>query len=266
MPIIDPELKRPQIEKLVKYAFMLAGGAVAFAASVPLAALALEGILLWIAVGLIALLFVNFAPAVATYAANKKIAALKAVIERNPIETMQNLYADKHAELDRAENNITDFETELGSFRDKVEVFKVKYAAKAPAYLMIQTRMEECLAGMRLEQASATRELAAFQDKIDEAEAIFDMAKAANKMLEKSQTAQQAVYAQIKESVALDKVRNDLNRAFANLNTAMERRKNAAFVASPPQPVAALPPMDEATIIDAQVTRVETGERMRVRR
>jgi hypothetical protein len=222
---VDPETKRAGMEKLFKFLFV----AGVSAATASIAWYAVEGLIGWITAAVIYLCIVNFTPSFSTWMANKRIAVLKAVIEANPIETMQNLYADKLNDLSRAEGNITDFETELGSFRDKVQMFERKYPKKAEMYQKIQAKMEECLAGMRAEHASATRELAQFKDRIEEAEALFEMAKAANKMLEKSQTAQQAVYQQIKEQVSFDTVRNDLNRAFANLNTAIERRKNSAF-------------------------------------
>lgn len=235
MATVDFDAQFAKYKKLAMWVLV----PLAIAASAPLAFYVVEGLLGWLMAALLAGAILNFAPAVSVWFANKRIAALKAVIEANPIETMHNLYIDKQQELDRAEANITDFDTELQNFRDKVLTFKTKYPDKAPAYVAIQARMEECLDGMRAEHAQATTELHQFADKITEAEALFDMAKAANKMLAKSQSAQQAVYAQIKEQVSFDKVRSDLNRAFANLNTAIERRKNAAF--SQPSSPKALP-------------------------
>jgi hypothetical protein len=247
--MIDPEQKRQEIQKYVKYGAYAIGAALiapwVYAGAVNL----IEA--MWAVVGVVVSGAVIWAvaPAAADYIANKRIQLIVAVAEANPIETMKELFSEKSQQLDAAENNITDFETELGTFSDKVEMFKKKYPEKAPAYINIQSKMQECLDGMRNEQSQATKELAQFKDKITEAEALFDMAKAANKMLAKSQSAQAAVFADIKEQVSFDVVRSNLNRAFANLNTAVERRKNAAAftgvrpeaISAPTPAIAALP-------------------------
>jgi hypothetical protein len=122
--------------------------------------------------------------------------------------------------------------------------------------------MEECLDSMREEHKFATKELSDFKAKIKKAQVLFNMAKAANAMLEKSQSAQSEVFAQIKEQVSFDKVRTDLNRAFANMNTAIERRKNASFLTAKKVEPKAIEGVKQGEVID--LSRV--GERITIKR
>jgi carboxylesterase type B len=224
--VIDPEQKRQTIQKVATWGLIAAGCAIAG----PLAYMALEGLVAIVAFGVSVALVANFAPAFGTWLANKKIQALVAVIEANPIETMLNLKMEKEEELNKAADHIRDFEQELNNFRDQVKDVQSQYPEEAESYVDIQKRMEEALGSMKDEQSLATVELKKFAEKIKKAQVLFGMAKAANRMLEKSQTAQEQVFAQIKEQVSFNKVRSDLNRAFANLNSAVERRKNAALL------------------------------------
>lgn len=251
--MLDPENKRKSIERYVKWGVI----ALACAISYPIAILAFEGLIMWGAFAGGVLLISNFAPVIATWVANKKIQALVAVIEANPIETMQNLYGEKFEELQSASENMRDFDMELGNFRDQVRDVKSQYPDEAKSYVEIQERMEEALESMKAEHQAATGELKMFKDKIKKAQILFNLAKAANKMLEKSQSAQAAVFAQIKEQVSFDKVRKDLNRAFANLNSAVERRKNTALFSKPAAQLEAAPNVD---IID--ITKV--GQRIKI--
>ena len=253
MGVIDPEAQRAGIEKAVKIGVV----ALACAVSYPIAVLAFQGLIMWAAFGVGVLVISNFAPAIATWFANKKIQALVAVIEANPIETMQSLYAEKAEELKEAENSIRDFDMELGNFNTQVEEVAKEYPDDVESYIEIRDRMKEALVGMREEQRMSTEALSQFKAKIKKAQVLFNMAKAANKMLEKSASAQEQVYAEIKEAVSYNKVRSDLNRAFANLNSAVERRKTASILNSPrADRTLALPAKSSVEVIDITATEV----------
>jgi flagellar motility protein MotE (MotC chaperone) len=259
--MIDPETKRKGIENAVKATVIIGGLALA----APVLWMALEGAILLVSLGAVGLVCWGAAPALATWVANKRIQALVAVIEANPIETMQNLYAEKSAELNKAADNIRDFETELGNFASQVKEVKRQEDISdedIQDYVEVQERMATLLKEMKQEQTSATQELSEFARRIRKGQTLFNLAKAANKMLEKSASAQSVVFAQIKEQVAFDKVRTDLNRAFANLNSAVDRRKNATMFAAPVKPVAALPPIQEGEVIDL----TKAGQKITIRK
>lgn len=233
--MIDPEVKRKRIEAVVKALVWGVGLAIAG----PYIWMSLEGLFALAAlVGTAGVLW-SVAPGVAQAFANWRIKLLIAVIEANPIETMETLRGEKYEELQRAENAITDFDTQLGNFKDQVASVKKEYPEEAVAYEEIQARMQDCLDSMREEHRAAKTQLKDFEGRIKKAKVLFNMAKAANAMLEKQADAQAQLFADIKQQVSFEKVRTDLNRAFANMNTAIERRKNAAL--PPAKPQAALP-------------------------
>lgn len=219
---MDDQRKRQVIEKVVKWGVGLLGAAV-ISPIVFLAVKGLVGLLVAFAVGFVA---INFAPVFATVVSNLAMKAFVAAIGANPIETMQNLYVEKVGELNQAAKNIRDFETELLNFHDQVTDVRNQYPDDVQTYTNIEDKMTVALSEMKTEQSAAVDELNTFQAKIKKAKSLFNLAKSANAMLEKSQSAQAEVYAQIKEQVAFDTVRTDLNRAFANLNSAVERRKS----------------------------------------
>lgn len=229
MGYIDPEKKRASLEKWVKVAFIAVGCAL----TSTYAFYALTGLIMWAAFVLGVVLVLNFAPVVGTWIANKRIQALVAVIEANPIETMLNLYTEKSAELRAAEANITDFDTEYRNVSDLVDGLKKTDPDEAVQYAEMRDTMKVGLTSLRAEHQAATDELANFKGQIDKARRIYKVAQAMNKALERSQSAQQEVFGRIKEQVAFDTVRTNLNRAFANLNTAVERRKNNSIIATP---------------------------------
>lgn len=241
--MIDPNVVGEKWKKYSQYG-MWALVAIGCYLTAPMAMVALEGLLLWGAFAAVGLVAWTFIPVLADLVANWKMQAIIAIAEANPIATMQNLYADKQEELIKAEDAIRDFDTELGNFRDQVKSVREEFPDDVHTYVEIQVRMEEALKAMRQEQEYAAVELGEFKKKIRKAEVLFNMAKAANKMLEKSASAQEQVYAEIKEAVSFNKVRNDLNRAFANLNSAVERRKTASMV-NGQRDQAALPPAVE---------------------
>lgn len=223
--MIDPEVKREGLKKLVTYGII----AVALAVTAPLAMYAVEGLIAWSVLGLGLAVVINFAPAAGLWFANKKVQALIAAIEANPIETMQNLFIEKQEELNRAERNITAFETEFRNVHTLVEDLKRSDPDEAVAYAEMRDKMKEGLEALRNEQRYATEELSNFKGQIDKARRIWKVSVAMNAALEKSQSAQAQVFADIKEKVAFDTVRTNLNKAFSNLNTAIERRKNSAL-------------------------------------
>lgn len=237
--MVDPEEIGQKYGKFVKYGVYGAGALTFLVATYSFVVTAAISLMVW--AGLCAGVFVlySFAPVFATYIANKKMQLLVAVIEANPIETMQNLYAEKLTEADRQDHAITAFDTEFQNVNSLVDDLRRTDPEEAIQYAEMRDKMKEGLVSLRAEQQAATGELKSFKSQIDKARRIYKVANAMNAALESSQSAQQKVFADIKEQVSFDKVRSDLNHAFANLNSAVERRKNAAMFATPTK--AALP-------------------------
>jgi hypothetical protein len=241
---IDLTAKQQQIKTWATYGF----GVVAAAILAPMAFLALEGVLAIVAAVFVLFLVANFAPVVGDYIAVKRIQAIKAVAEANPIETMQDLYAEKVAEFQRQEAAVTEFDTQFRNVSDLVDGLKKTDPDEATQYAAMRDQMKTGLDELRAEQQAAQGELMNAKSTIAKMQRIWNVACAMNKALAASASAQSQVFAQMRQDVAIDTVRTNLNRAFANLNTAVERRRNAQMFSAPAPAAKALP---EATNADA---------------
>jgi septal ring factor EnvC (AmiA/AmiB activator) len=218
----DADVRRQRLETLLKWGIGLIG-AIVVAPYIFLAVKGMVGLAIAIAVGL---LITQLAPVFSMKLANWRMGLIVAEAEANPIETMQNLYLEKSQELNRADNNIADFETEIRNFDDQLGDFKTQYPAEADSYDALSLKMHQALDEMKREQTQARRELQNFDQQITKAKAIYKMSLAAQKVVKLSKSAEAQVFAKIKEQVAFDSVRTQLNRSFANLNLALERRND----------------------------------------
>lgn len=249
---MDDEVRRQRLATVAKWGIGLAG-AVVISPFVFLAVKGIVGLAIAVAVGMTV---IQLAPVFSMKLANWKMKLIIGEAEKNPIETMQNLFVEKSEELQRADQNIVDFETEIGNFDDQLQVFKQQYPAEAETHQTLSERMHEALVEMKREQSAARRELQNFEQQIRKAKAIYKMALAAQKVVKLSRSAEAQVFAQIKEQVAFDAVRTQLNRSFANLNLALEKRADAR---------PALPEARPTQTIDV-TTPVSEPERVAVRR
>jgi hypothetical protein len=120
--------------------------------------------------------------------------------------------------------------------------------------------MKYGLESLRAEQKAAQGELKTAQETITKMERLWKVANAMNKALAASSAAQSKKFNEIKKAVAFDTVRTNLNRAFSNLNTAVERRKNAEFFEKEKE-AKALPEAKEVEVFD-----LSKGEKLKVGR
>jgi hypothetical protein len=238
----ENEARRKKWETIFKWGLGL-GGAIAASQVI---FLAIKGIIGLAIAGGLGLVIVQLAPVFSLKLANRKIKLLVDEVEANPIETMQNLFLEKSKELAQADQDITEFETEVRNFDDQVDMFRSAYPEDAKSYEELSCRMHESLKDMKSEQSSARKGLQKFEEKIKRAQAILKMALAAQKVVQLSKTSEAKVFAQIKEQVAFDTVRTELNRTFASLNTALERRADTRTLPAPVAETAKIIPMKEA--------------------
>lgn len=246
---MDIEARRERIALWAKIG--LAG--VAIVAVAPVVLLLIKGIVGLIVAGGLAFTAIMLAKPFSYWVANMRMKAIRFEAAQNPIETMLNLYREKALALEKAETSIQDFDTEIRNFADQVVDFKVKYPEEAVGYDELLLKMKEALRGMRSEHKEARAELEKFAASIQKAEAIYKMATAAARVTSLSGKAEAQVFAKIREAVAVDAVRTSLNRAFAGLDTALERRSDMQ---------AALPAAQARATIEMPAAR----ERVPVRR
>lgn len=214
------DVRKLRLSTGLKWALGLVGAVVIS----PVVFLAVKGLVGLALAAVVGVTIIQFAPVVSLKLANWKLRALTAEVEANPIETMQNLYIEKSKELAAADQNIIDFETEIGNFDDEVRGFKKEYPDEAPRYQQISDAMHTGLTEMKSEQEFARDRLEDFQARIRKAQAIYKMSLAASRVTAFSKSAEARVFQDIKEQIAFDSVRTELNRSFASLSNALSKR------------------------------------------
>lgn len=218
-----PDPQHQRLATALKWGIGLLGAAII----APVIFFAVKGLIGLAIAGIVGLTIVNFAPVVGMKLATWKLKLIEADAEDNPIETMQALYVDKTRELQEADQNIVDFEAEIGNFEDQVGELKRQYPTEAAAYDTLSNRLHESLVDLKEKQTDSRRDLADFNAKIKKAQAIFKVSLAAQRVTRLSKSAESQVFAQIREQVAFDSVRTQLNRSFASLNLSLARRIDA---------------------------------------
>jgi hypothetical protein len=217
---LSPAEKHEKIVKLAKYG--IAGGI----------CLAVSPIILGVVQGMVGLALaagfgfvtLQLTPWFAFKVANWRMKLITAEAEENPIETLRNDYLYRSQQVEKADEGITEFETEIRNYDDQMQDFSRDYPEDAGNFKQISLAMHAGLEEMKTEEAEARKALAVLEKKIERAVAFYKMALAARKVTALSRKSQTEVFADIKQKVAFDSVRSQLNQSFASLDRAMAKR------------------------------------------
>lgn len=172
--------------------------------------------------GVIAFLAVQFAPAFADMVANWRMKVIVAEANRNPIETMKNIYISNMQTIQLKDTSITEFASRLGDYQDKMTGFKHNFPQDAAKFEETERKMVTVLARMRAKQRAAKAAAADYKSQIERAEAIYQMACAANEVTALAGSIEKQVFEDIKKQVAFDSVNHAFNLATAELEQAAE--------------------------------------------
>lgn len=221
MSVIDPEAKRKGYETAAKVACVavcigLLGPVFTWLAAGMLGLIELTGYVVGFGIALV--VGWGLAPGVGLWWANKRIALLKAAIAANPIETMQNIDAEKKLELQAQSKAITTVDTQYRNVQTLIDNLPAKLKAKAGSYQVIADKLKVGLDQMRKSYDFAAHKLADYEDQIAEAQSLWEVACAVNTAIAVSAKAKADVFRDIKEKVSFDTVTSTLNNAFANLD------------------------------------------------
>lgn len=242
----EVEIKREQLTKVVK--FGLLGLFCAVAAPVAwLAVTGIAGMLVALGVGIVGW---NLAPVLALKASNMKYRALDAEkvshIEKvvqaateNPIETVQIQYNEKVKNLTKFAQGITEFRTEIKNYEGTVKEFATEYPEDAQAAKDQLSFMREALKNREAKYEAVKSELDKLQATIRKMESMWKLAMATQKMNRLAGMNTGDEFARIKTVAAVDSVMNNVNKAFAEMETEVMVNKKAAQPAlmNDPQPV-----------------------------
>lgn len=245
-PITDPESKRKLYTYLAEGIFAIA----VLGLAAPFLYSALEGAILLAALGALGILTWGFAAPFGQWVANKRIAALKAGIEANPIETMQGIYAERYKELQEKSKAIAAVDTQYRNVQSLIDNLPGRLKPKAAKYQELANKIMQGEKQMQLSYNVAAKGLSEYSDRIEEAKSLWEVACALNKAIAVSQKAKMDAFRDIKQQVAFDAVTSNLNSAFAALDeTIRTNQVDSSLVGG--DEAKALPASNE--VVDAEV-------------
>lgn len=230
MSVTNPEAEGAKIERYVKWGFgFIAAGVAApmiygFAMDImeamwALAGLAGSAMILWM-VG----------PAVATYAANKRIALLKAAAAEDPIATMDNVIMEKQGELHTQEEQVITVDEQWGKVKKIVASLMKTDPDEAKSMKEAEDLLEQASTELHAEYTRAVTALDAYIHARDKASRLWDASVAINNALKIAGTARSKALQKLKSDVAFETVSNNMDQAFARLKMAVQKHKEPQIV------------------------------------
>lgn len=214
---VNTDIKKQSLATKVKWG-LLALTALVVA---PVVFLVIQGIIGLVIIGLLGLVVATFAEPVAMKFANWKLKAVKAEAMANPVETLQNVYREKEEAINQLAQRIEDFATEVRNFADQLMVFRKEHPEEVEKFESTHRAMCELLAVRQQRIREARGELVRFQNEIEKAGSIYTMALAAQRMHKAAGMTEDNFMQRIKTGTAIDSVQSSLNRALAQLETAV---------------------------------------------
>lgn len=211
------DIRKARLSSAVKWGLGIAAAVLIS----PVIFLAVQGLIGLALAGIVGLAIINFAPVLGMKFANWKLKAIKAEAARNPVETMQAVYAEKAAALKSYLDRIEAFAGEVLTFSDKLDGFKAQFPGDAGKFEATLKAMQQLLQRRRERYSESKRKLAEFDGEIRKADAIWKMGLAAQAMTKAAGMTDDDFMQRIKTETAIDAVQTSLNRAMAELETSL---------------------------------------------
>lgn len=223
----------------------------AVAVIAPIAWLAVSGMIGIALAGAIGLVGINLAPVMALKLGNMKNRAIDAErvenIEKvsnaaaiNPIETLIQQSMEKRQASDQFKGAITLFRTEVKNFADQIAGFAKEYPDDVARFQTQQDAMNKLLKFREERYTQLQGELNNFDAAIKRAQAMWKMSQAAQKMNKLAGMELGDPFEKIKADSAINSVMTSMNKAFAEMETALmdnkEVQKASLMVENNPQP------------------------------
>lgn len=216
--MLTPEQKKVRFQRRAKIALMIGAG-ILFA---PVAVAAIGGLIGLGIAAVIAVVGINAAPVVSMKLANWRMQAIMAEARAHPIETMLAIYIDNMKTIGAADIKIRNLAAKLLDFKGKAAEFAKKYPQRAEQYNQMIASMQKVLDRWKSKQKTAKANAALYNDKIDEAKAVYEMGKEAAGLQQLAGDAEKEVNQNILKQVAFDEVNHTFNLAVADLTTEVE--------------------------------------------
>lgn len=244
---LNTEAQRKRIALITKWAIV----GVACLLIAPLTMVILQGALGAAAIavaGVVGYTCIELAPVFSMKIANIRMKAIMNEAEKNPIETMQNVFAEQSQIIRDKDNSIMEFEGSLADYHDKVIAISKKYPEEGQRYQEIYGKMQNALKSMKNKQSIAKAAQREYRDQIDKAKMLYDMALTTAKVTALSQSAQDEVFMDIKKQVSFDSVNHKFNTAVAALSMEVDSKPDYDLLSSGNSSISAT-----ATVINDKV-------------
>lgn len=213
----DLELKRKNIEKWGK----IAGLAVAGFIFAPFAYATVTGLISLVVVGTLALLVVNIGvPWFAKSLANWRLKALKATAAANPIETLENQYAEREAALRKIRDNIKEFHAVVQELWGHIQEHNSLYPDRPSQFLDKYTKMKDLLALQSVKYKKAQANLQEFETVINAKRSDWKAAQSVAKAMKLANVGED-FQSKLLQDTALSTIQDGLNIAFAELEVSL---------------------------------------------
>lgn len=252
------EQKRARTEKIAK---VVIGGVVCLAVS-PIIFLVVKGLIGLIVAGVIGFTALQLTPYFAMKVGNVRMQMIRAEANKNPIETMNNVFRENMITIQEKDQKIAQFEARLGDFKSKMSGFARDFPNDVQQFADVAAKMQLVLARQKTKQKAAKVAAQEFHKQIVRAENIYEMALAAHAVQELSANIEKQVFQDIKKRVAFDSVTHSFNVAVAELSVEADTDPDSFLTegntihGALPESTGGSYDIPKATIIDAEVVSV----------
>lgn len=187
----------------------------------PFVFIAIKGLIGLVVAATIGCGIVFFLPVVAAKFANWRLKALKAEATKNPVETLQNDFRIRQEKVYQFRDNIKNFFAEIENFANEVEIMKSSHPKDAAKFEVTLNKMRGVYAIRQQKYEQAKKQLVAYEQEIERANAIWNMAQSANRLGEAAGMTDSDFLQKIMSETALDSVQKNLNFALAELEVSL---------------------------------------------
>lgn len=218
---MDNQLSTDVKKKNIILASKVAGVGIVSFVIAPLVFVAIQGLMGLIVVGVIVIAGINLVPLFVDYMANMKLVGIKWMASKNPVETLQLDYAKREEALSNYLVSIRNFNASILTFQGKYKKFTMQYPEEKEKFDGILKNMQELYAERVAKYKDAEKSLAQYNLDIQKASSIWDMSVEAGKMNAAAGFDRNDAIEKIKEQTSFDSIEQNMNSAFADLQTSL---------------------------------------------
>lgn len=223
--------KRQRIETIAKVA---GTGIIGFLVA-PFVFIAIKGLIGLIIAAIISFIAIQFVPVIGIKIANWKLKMIKQEAQKNPVESLQNIYKEKQEALSLFGESLKVSSAKIKTFESKLEFLSKNFPQEIPKFQEQKGKMLELQKLRERKYKEAKKGLEIFELEIQKADAIWQVSQAAADATKAAGMNEGEFFAKIQKETALDSVQESLNMSFAELETALLEEDDAKSLPSTEQ-------------------------------